>query len=166
MNHTTGRRLSIFVVTAALVSADTVSQAQPIPVPSDLDPGDPYRLAFVTSTARDGTSSNIADYNAFVTGVANTVTELAALGAGWTAIVSTDAVDAVDNTDTRVFVSPDLPIYSSRRHPVQQLHPNVGRLHLPEPIGERVGRVRLVGEGMDGHERTGVWQRALDSGLR
>ena len=34
-----------------------------VTVPTGIDAGDSYRLAFVTSTTRDGTSSDIADYN-------------------------------------------------------------------------------------------------------
>jgi len=42
-----------------------------LPVPVGLNPGDPYRLIFVTSIARDALSTNIADYNSFVHGIAN-----------------------------------------------------------------------------------------------
>lgn len=58
----------------------------PITIPTGLNPGDQCRIAFVTSTIRVVTSSNIADYNEFVTAAADTVTELAALGTSWTAI--------------------------------------------------------------------------------
>ncbi len=50
----------------------------PITIPTGLNPGDQYRIAFVTRTIRDVTSSNIADYNAFVTAAADAVTEPAA----------------------------------------------------------------------------------------
>ncbi len=68
--------------------------------PTSLSLGDTYRLAFVTSTARDATSTNIADYNTFVTLAANAVPALASLGTTWTAIGSTATVAARDNTDT------------------------------------------------------------------
>jgi len=55
-------------------------QAAPVVIPPGLGPGDTYRLALVTSGVRDGNSSNIADYNAFASAAANSVTELAALG--------------------------------------------------------------------------------------
>jgi len=73
--------------------------------------GAPYRLAFVTSASTDGLSSNIADYNAFVNSVASSVPELAMLGNRWKAIVSTDSVDARDNTDTNPASDPGVPIY-------------------------------------------------------
>jgi hypothetical protein len=85
-----------------------------ITVPTGLNPGDHYRLAFVTSTTRDATSSNIADYNTFVTNVANTVPQLAALSTTWSAIGSTTTVDARDNTQTNPNVGADasVPIYT------------------------------------------------------
>jgi hypothetical protein len=73
------------------------SDASIIVVPPTLNPGDSYRLVFLTSTARDATSTNIVDYNNFVSTAANSVPELAALGASWTAIGTTAAMTAFDN---------------------------------------------------------------------
>jgi hypothetical protein len=87
------------------------ASAAPITVPTDLNPGDQYRLSFVTSTKRDATSLNIADYNAFVTAVAASMPELAALGTTWTAIASTPTVDARDNTATNYLTDWGVPIY-------------------------------------------------------
>ena len=84
----------------AIVVIASSAAAAPITVPTSLSAGDQYRLAFVTSTTRDAYSTNIADYNAFVAGVANGVTELQALGTSWNAIASTASVDARDNTGT------------------------------------------------------------------
>ena len=59
--------------------------------------GDTYRLIFVSSTSRDATSSDIADYNTHIQNAANA----AGLGkVSWYAIGSTNAVDARDNTFT------------------------------------------------------------------
>jgi hypothetical protein len=80
--------------------------------PAGLNPGDQYRLAFVTSTQRDATSSDIADYNTFVQNVAGSVTDLANLGASWTAIASTSTVDARDNTNTNPASGPGVPMYN------------------------------------------------------
>ncbi|MEX0979425.1 MAG: hypothetical protein WDZ48_11255 [Pirellulales bacterium] len=91
--------------------APVVGWAAPITVPSDLNVGDKYRLAFVTSATRDATSPLIADYNDFVTAVANGVPELAALGTTWSAVASTPGVDAFDNTDTDPFADSGVPIY-------------------------------------------------------
>ena len=85
-----------FIATAAaalVLVAATGSLASPITVPTGLNPGDAYRLVFVTSTTLDATSSDIADYNAFVSGVANTVPELVALGTTWTAIGPSAGLD-------------------------------------------------------------------------
>jgi hypothetical protein len=65
--------------------------------PAGLNPGDKYRLVFVTSTTTDATSPDISYYNSFVTNVADAVPELLALGATWTVIGSTSAVSAADN---------------------------------------------------------------------
>jgi len=64
--------------------------------------GDTYRFAFHTSASRTAQSADIADYNAWVHGLANA----AGLGAAtWKVIGSTDAVDARDNTSTNVAVN-------------------------------------------------------------
>ena len=49
--------------------------ADPIIVPPGLNPGDKYRLVFVTSTTTDATSPDISYYNSFVTNVADDVPE-------------------------------------------------------------------------------------------
>jgi hypothetical protein len=97
---------------AALIVAPLALRAAPITLPTGLNPGDQYRLAFVTSATRDATSSDIADYNAFVTAAANSVPELVALGTTWTAIASTGTVSARDNTFTPPIVSTGVPVYN------------------------------------------------------
>ncbi len=91
------------------MTASSVVSA-PITVPSDLSVGEQYRLVFLTTAGRNSTSSNIADYNAFVTASANTQTELAALGTTWTAIASTATVNVIDNTSTSIGIG-GIPIY-------------------------------------------------------
>ena len=98
------------VFTTIVITAAAVSAA-PITLPTGLNPGDQYRLAFITSSGRNATSTDITDYNSFVSGMANGVTELAALGTSWTAIASVPGTDASENTDTEFGASPDLPIY-------------------------------------------------------
>jgi hypothetical protein len=98
------------VATFIFMAATSASHAQPTAVPTGLNSGDQYRLAFVTSTTITATSSDIATYSAFVTGVANTVAQLRVLGTTWTAIGSTATVDARDNTDTNP-AAPGVPIY-------------------------------------------------------
>ena len=101
----------VIAATAILLGAAGESLAQPNIFPSDLSPGDKYRLAFVTSTTRDATSTNIADYNTFVTTVANDSSALSSLRTTWTAIGSTSTVDARDNTNTNPGTATGVPIY-------------------------------------------------------
>jgi hypothetical protein len=96
---------------ALLAVIASAAHGVPITVPSGLTPGDQYRLAFVTSTTRDATSSDINVYNDFVTAVAESVPELAALGTTWTAIASTRTVWARTNTNTNYDVEVGVPIY-------------------------------------------------------
>lgn len=48
-----------------------MTHAQSLLHPEGLNPGDKYRLIFITGAQRDGLSSDIADYNAFVMNEAN-----------------------------------------------------------------------------------------------
>lgn len=78
------------------VVAGSVAQAAAVIVPSGLNANDNYRLAFTTSTTRDGSSATVADYNSFVDTHGDT-----AVSSAWTAIASTPTVDARDNTSTQ-----------------------------------------------------------------
>ena len=113
---------ALLVATSLGVHGMAVSaQATPVTAPTGLNPGDTYRLVFVTSTTRDAQSSDIADYNAFVTAAANTSPLLAALGSTWTAIASTKTiellgstvtVDARDNTNTNPTLNTGVNIFN------------------------------------------------------
>lgn len=109
MRHRVSVRLLLVPV---LGLAAPLSTAAPVTVPPDLQPGHRFRLVFVTSTMRDATSAAIANYNAFVSGAAASVPELAALGTDWTAIASTPSVDARNNTDTNPNTSTGFPVYN------------------------------------------------------
>ncbi len=100
-------------MTSLLATAATLS-AQGLTLPTDLNPGDPYRLIYVTASARDALSTDIADYNAHVTADAAANPDLAALGANWTAVCSTETVVAPDNTQTNPTPpgSTGVPIYN------------------------------------------------------
>ena len=70
-------------------------------IPSGLTAGDSFRLLFATSTTRNATSDDIADYNTFVqTAAAAGHAGIQAYSAGFRAVGSTDATDARDNTRT------------------------------------------------------------------
>lgn len=52
--------LGAIVMLAAISIMPITADAAPITLPIGLNPGDEYRLAFVTSTTRDATSTDIA----------------------------------------------------------------------------------------------------------
>ena len=82
-----------------------------ITTPTGLNPGDQYRLAFVTSGTRDGPSEDLTVYDSFVQAAADANSELAALGATWKVIGSNHTVDARDHTDTNQLLSTGVAIY-------------------------------------------------------
>lgn len=101
---------AITCLTSLLIIANITAKASII-VPTDLNPGDSYRFIFVTDGTINATSNDVAVYNAFVTAQATAVTELDELATTWTAIVSTQSVDARDNTTTNPSLSTGVPIY-------------------------------------------------------
>jgi hypothetical protein len=103
----------------ALATFSGVAQAAIVVPPTGLAPGSEYRLVFVTSGTRNGTSSNIADYNTFVQNAArsSSVLNTALTTAGfdptsisWTAIASTPTTNARVNTQTQA-TDTSRPIY-------------------------------------------------------
>ena len=82
-------------------------------VPSGLSDGDQFRLLFVSAIRRNGSSSDIADYNTFVQEQAAAGhTDIQTYSNRFTAVGCTEAVDARDNTGT-TYTSTDkgVPIY-------------------------------------------------------
>ena len=70
-------------------------------IPAELSEGDTFRLLFLSSTGRDGTSTDIEDYNAFVQGLATAGhADIRAYSAGFRVVGCTEATDARDNTRT------------------------------------------------------------------
>jgi hypothetical protein len=67
MRHTT-RALGLLAL--ALVLSRGQARAG-IMTPAGLNPGDQFRVIFVSSATRDATSANIADYDTFITDLAN-----------------------------------------------------------------------------------------------
>ncbi len=69
--------------------------------PSGLNAGDQFRLMFITSTTRDATSTDIADYNSFVQGrAAAGHASIQSYSTQFLVVGSTAAVDARDNAMT------------------------------------------------------------------
>ncbi|MFN7338951.1 MAG: PEP-CTERM sorting domain-containing protein [bacterium] len=113
------KQLGIVSAGVALATLGTsAAQAALVVVPTGLNPGDQYRLVFVTSGTRNATSSNINDYNTFVTNQVTgsaLATQLTTAGFNlgtitWKAIGSTSATSAKVNTGTDGS-QPDVPIY-------------------------------------------------------
>ena len=100
----------LFVAFASIASSHAVAAI--VTVPSDLHPGDQYRLVYVTGMTMTGRPTDITDYNNFVNFFANAHSNLAALGSTWTVIGSTATVNAEDNTNTNPTVSTGVPIYN------------------------------------------------------
>jgi len=89
-----GRKAPLLGASAALaclLGLPAIARADFVPPPGVTD----YRLIFVTSDRTDATSANIADYNGFATSEAALNPNLPSTT--WTAVASTDQVDAVSN---------------------------------------------------------------------
>ena len=82
-------------------------------IPTGLTAGDQFRLLFLSSTTRDGSSSAIATYNTFVQQrAAAGHTDIRDYSTGFRAVGCTSTVDARDNTGTTYTASnKGVPIY-------------------------------------------------------
>ena len=82
-------------------------------IPAGLTVRDKFRLLFLSSTTRDATSTDIADYNTFVQGIAAAGhAAIQAYSSGFRVVGCTGAVDARDNTYTRhTSTDQGVPIY-------------------------------------------------------
>ena len=76
--------------------------------PIGLASGSQYQILFVTSGTRDASSSNIADYNAFVTSAAGLNSSLPQ-GVTWNAVASTSSIAATSNAPAYAGV----PVYNT-----------------------------------------------------
>jgi hypothetical protein len=158
--------VSVLLLLGAFFVLPKAVLAAPITVPPGLQPGDHYRLAFVTSTTRDATSSDIADYNTFVTDVANTVPQLAALATKWSAIGSTTGttttVNARDNTHTNPNVGTDasVPIYTLSNSKIADT--NAG---LWSPSGSGLLAALNIDETGSLHSNISVWTGSTFTGI-
>ena len=95
------------VTTAPCATADTTDGSYEVPYdwalkPGGLTDGNTFRLLFVSSTQRDGSSTEIADYNTHVQTAAKAGHAAISDGCGdlFKAVASTSTVDARANTDT------------------------------------------------------------------
>jgi hypothetical protein len=103
------RSAILFAVLGMVLALASAAQAEIITSPQDGYTG-PYRLAFYTDDSFSPTNTDIEVYNDSVSVSASNVAELVALSnTTWKAIVSTETVNARDNTDTR----PPYDIYAA-----------------------------------------------------
>ncbi len=102
-------RLAALLAAIALLLAAPRARADLMLIPAGLSPGDQFRVAFVSSATRDARSADIADYDAFITGLAVAAGIDTYFGAPvtWRALGSTATVDAVDRLPAS-FASPPL----------------------------------------------------------
>ena len=100
------------------IKGSTVLPADSVPsdwslIPTGLSTGDTFRLLFLSSTKRNASSTDIADYNTFVQNLAAAGhTDIRTYSAGFRVVGCTAAVDARDNTKT-TYTTTDkgVPIY-------------------------------------------------------
>jgi hypothetical protein len=85
------------LVTATLLTTGPASAALVDSIDA-LNPGDMYRVIFMTSTVGLGTSTDIGVYNQRVNDAASAGSVTNPLGLSWTALASTTAVNAQTNT--------------------------------------------------------------------
>ena len=99
------------VALAATMLGGSVLAVPPddVVLPTGLAPGSQYQILFVTSGGTVATSSNIGDYDNFVTTQANQDPTLAGLDATWTAVASTAGSAANQASNTT-----NIPIYDTR----------------------------------------------------
>ncbi len=110
------RRLAAALLVAIAASAFAAPALAQTEVPADwslkptgLAAGAQFRLLFLSSTKRNGSSTAIADYNTFVQGrAAAGHADIRTYSAGFRAVGCTSAVDARDNTRT---TGTGVPIY-------------------------------------------------------
>ena len=101
------------VATAAVAAATIAVPTNWSLTPTGLSTGDKFRLLFLSSTKRDGSSSDIADYHAFIqTRAAAGHADIRTYSTGFRAVGCTADTDARDTTET-TYTSTDkgVPIY-------------------------------------------------------
>jgi hypothetical protein len=86
-------------ISLGVLSVSGTASATLIESIAALEEGAMYRVLFVTSGLTTALSSDIVDYNTFVSTAAGSGSVTGSLGLTWKALASTDDVDAQENTD-------------------------------------------------------------------
>ena len=91
--------LTVLVLFALVFAFGQVlpAQAAVITTPADLNPGDQFRVAFVSSSRRDALSTTITDHDQFISGLATTAGIDTYFGSAvtWQVLGSTTAISAI-----------------------------------------------------------------------
>jgi hypothetical protein len=98
-----------------LIEGANLARGDFIP-PSDLSPGKPYQLIFVTAGTSNAANSDIAAYNAFVTLQADALSSYVPAGTTWYAVASTYDVASTLGTNAKdnAAAYKDIPIYNTQ----------------------------------------------------
>ena len=100
------------VIVVSSANAAIIGQLGVLDSSTGLQPGDQYRLIFLTSTTTNALSSDITTYNSFVQATAAASTAYPGLGGGtWNIMGSTLTDDARDNTGTNPTAATGVPIF-------------------------------------------------------
>ena len=118
------RQVLCVLACAALLGLESAAEAQTVESddvavpagwalkPADVVAGGSFRLLFVTTTGRDGTSDEISDYNTHVqAAAADGHTAIQSYSAQFRAVASTDPADGVDARDNTATTGTGVPIY-------------------------------------------------------
>jgi PEP-CTERM motif len=145
------------VVALMLLSCGLTAHAEFMMLPAGLNPGDQYRLVFVTSGTTNATSTNIQDYNDFAFNQASLNPALLSLGTSWKAIGSTHSVHAADNTGTNPMVL-GVPIYNLSGDLIASSNADLWDNNLIAPI--------LYDQSGANRASVSVWTGTLPNGNR
>lgn len=145
-------RKSFIVILVTACAGFTLPSAQLMAtvIPPNLPPGSQYQLIFVTADSRDATSSDIADYNAFVTNEAALNPLLPSTT--WHVVGSTATVNANVNAP-----SAGLPIYNTQGIEVASSATGLYTPNLLSPIRfDQYGFTSLGSSLWTGNDYTGT----------
>ena len=125
---------------------------------------DTYRLVFASSAGRDALSTDIADYNAFIQGLAN-ASPLGLSSVTWNALVSSETVDARDNTSTNPTVNGTGESFWLMNG-TEFIADNYADFYGSRLNGENIDRSETGGTPFDGGDFTSVWTGSRGDGTK
>ena len=130
-------KMRLAVTAIVLAALGTSAHAQLVVPPPELNPGDPYRLIFVTTTTIvpvASTSDTTYMYNDFVTADAQGNATLWTLTEEWKAVGSTVFMNARDNTSTNPSELVQVPIYNTRGERIANDYVDLWDASIDNPV--------------------------------